>query len=172
VALEYEQTEAHIRELLAALEEVDGTIVFTYPNADTRSQLIIKMIRDFTRKRSQAQIAVNLGTLGYFSMMKLATAMVGNSSSGIIEAASFKLPVVNIGSRQQGRVRGKNVIDVGCTRGEILAGIKKAVSQEFCNSLVGLVNTYGDGHAAERIVDRLKHVELNDKLLRKHFYKA
>jgi len=172
VTLEYEQTETHIRELLAALEEVDGTIVFTYPNADTRSRLIIQMIREFTEKRSRAQIAVNLGTRGYFSMMKLATAMVGNSSSGIIEAASFKLPVVNIGSRQQGRVRGRNVIDVGCARGEILAGIEKAVSQEFCNSLVDLVNTYGDGHAAERIVDRLKHVELNDGLLRKHFYKA
>lgn len=172
VTLEYEQTETHIRELLAALEEVDATIVFTYPNADTRSHLIIQMIREFTTRCPQAQIAVNLGTCGYFSMMKLASTMVGNSSSGIIEAASFKLPVVNIGNRQQGRVHGRNVIDVGCTHGEILAGIEKAVSLEFHASLVDLVNTYGDGHAAERIVDRLKHVKLNDELLRKRFYET
>lgn len=172
VTLEYEQTETHIRELLAALEEVDATIVFTYPNADTGSRLIVQMIREFTARHPRTQIRVSLGTEAYFSLMNHAVAMVGNSSSGIIEAASFKLPVVNIGSRQRGRVHGKNVIDVGCTHSEILAGIKKAVSPEFRASLVDLVNTYGDGHAAERIVDRLKRVELNDKLLRKHFYET
>ena len=103
-------------------------------------------------------------------MMKYAAAMVGNSSSGIIEAASFELPVVNIGSRQRGRVREKNVIDVGYTRSEILAGIEKALSPKFCTGLSGMVNPYGDGHAAERILDRLKNVDLNDKLLRKRFY--
>ena len=171
VTLEYEQTEMQVRELLAALEEVGATTIFTYPNADPCSRLIIQMIREFIAGHRQAQLVVNLGTQGYFSMMKYAAAMVGNSSSGIIEAASFKLPVVNIGNRQRGRVRGKNVIDVGYTHAEILAGVEEAISPEFCAAtLSDLVNPYGDGHAAERIVDKLKHVKLNDELLRKRFY--
>ena len=169
VTLEYEQTEMQVRELLAALEELDATIIFTYPNADTRARLIIQMIRGFTAGRQQAHLVVNFGTEGYFSMMKYATAMVGNSSSGIIEAASFNLPVVNIGNRQRGRLRGKNVIDVGYTRAEILAGIEKAISPEFRATLSDMVNPYGDGHAAERIVDKLKHVKLGDELLLKPF---
>jgi len=170
VTLEYEHTEAHVRELLAALEELDFTIVFTFPNADTQGRLIIDMIEKFAARHERAQVAVNLGTQGYFSLMAQATAMVGNSSSGIIEAASFKLPVVNIGNRQRGRVCGKNVIHVGYDRVEILNGIKKATSPEFRASLVDLVNPYGDGHAAERIVDKLKHVEINDRLLLKRFH--
>ena len=170
VTLEYDQTEMQVRELLVALEEVDATLIFTYPNADTHGRLIIQMIREFIAERQQAQVVANLGTKGYFSMMKHAAAMVGNSSSGIIEAASFKLPVVNIGNRQRGRVRGKNVIDVGYTHADILAGIVRALSPEFCATLSDIVNPYGDGHAAERIVDRLKHVKLDDELLRKRFH--
>lgn len=170
VTLEYEQTEMQVRELLAAMEEIDSPVIFTYPNADTYSRVIIGMIQEFAARRPSAQLVINLGTQGYLSMMQYAAAMVGNSSSGIIEAASFKLPVVNIGNRQLGRVRGKNVIDVGYTRTEILAGIEKALSNEFRTTLSDMVNPYGDGHAAERIVDRLKHVKLNDELLRKRFY--
>ena len=98
--------------------------------------------------------------------------MVGNSSSGILEAASFRLPVVNIGTRQQGRVRGKNVLDVGYTRTEIVAAIRTAMSAGFRASLGDLVNPYGDGRAAERIVERLRSVELGDALLRKRFHDA
>ena len=170
VTLEYEHTEAQMRELLAALVEVNAAIIFTYPNADTCSRVIIHMIREFAAQHQRAQVVVNLGMQGYFSMMKHAAAMVGNSSSGIIEAASFKLPVVNIGNRQLGRVRGENVIDVGCDHREIYAAIEKAISPQFRASLANLANPYGDGHAAERIVNRLKHVNLNDGLLRKHFY--
>ena len=90
----------------------------------------------------------------------------------IIEAASFELPVVNIGPRQRGRVRSRNVIDVGCTQAEILAGVSQATSPEFRDTVRGIANPYGDGHAAERIVNRLKQVALDDKLLRKHFHDA
>jgi len=102
--------------------------------------------------------------------MRHAIAMVGNSSSGIIEAASFELPVVNIGNRQRGRIHGENVIDVGYGSGEILAGIRKAVSAEFSASLADLLNPYGDGHAAERIIGKLKQVRLDDGLLLKRFH--
>ena len=172
VTLEYEQTGIQVRELLAALEEMDATTIFTYPNADTHSRIVIEMIREFASQRQWAEVVVNLGTQGYFSMMKYAAAMIGNSSSGIIEAASLKLPVVNIGIRQQGRLRAKNVIDVGCARAEIVAAGEKAVSSQFRSSLDDLVNPYGDGHAAERIVAKLKQVKLNDDLLQKHFYES
>lgn len=172
VTLEYEHVEVQMQELLGALEEVDYRVVFTYPNADTCGRVIIQMIREFTARRGRCQVAVNLGTQVYFSLMKHVAAMVGNSSSGIIEAASFKLPVVNIGNRQRGRVHGKNVIDVGYSRQEIVDGIKKATSPDFRATLADLGNLYGDGHAAERIVDKLKQVSIDDQLLVKRFYDA
>lgn len=170
VTLEYEHTEAHLRELLAALERLDFTIVFTFPNADTRGHLIIDMVRDFAARHERVQVVVNLGTQAYFSLMAHAAIMVGNSSSGIIEAASFKLPVVNIGNRQRGRVRPKNVIDVGYDRREILDGIMKATSPGFRAGLEDLVNPYGDGNATERIVNKLKEVKLDEQLLLKRFH--
>jgi len=94
---------------------------------------------------------------------------VGNSSSGIIEALSFGLPVVNIGTRQQGRMRGKNVIDVGYGRDEIIEGIKKAIASEFRDNLCGLPNPYGDGHASARIVNHFKGVSLDHSLIKKRF---
>ncbi len=170
VTLEYEQTETQMRALLDALEAMHCSIVFTYPNADTYSRSIIDMIQAFEARHPQAQIATNLGTQGYFSLLHHAAAMVGNSSSGIIEAASFKLPVVNIGNRQRGRMQAKNVIQVGYSAAEIQAGITKAVSADFRASLENLINPYGDGHAAEMIVDRLKHTALDEHLSMKHFY--
>jgi len=101
--------------------------------------------------------------------MRFAAAMVGNSSSGIIEAPSFELPVVNIGTRQEGRVKARNVIDVGYEEKAILTGIEKALSAPFRRSLNGMVNPYGDGHAAEVIVETLKRIELDNKLITKRF---
>jgi UDP-N-acetylglucosamine 2-epimerase (non-hydrolysing)/GDP/UDP-N,N'-diacetylbacillosamine 2-epimerase (hydrolysing) len=95
--------------------------------------------------------------------------MVGNSSSGLIEAPSFGLPVVNVGIRQQGRLRAANVIDVGYPREEIVAGIRRALTPGFRESLRGLVNPYGDGHAAPRIAQVLGSVELGPRLIRKRF---
>lgn len=168
--LEHEQTEAQVKELLRALDEGAMATVFTYPGADTASRRIIRMIEDHTARNKAAQIVVNLGTQGYFSMMRQAAAMVGNSSSGIVEAPSFKLPVVNIGNRQRGRVRAKNVIDVGYGQEEIQSGIRRALQPEFRASLADLVNPYGDGHASEKIVERLRAVKIDDALLVKRFY--
>jgi UDP-N-acetylglucosamine 2-epimerase len=111
----------------------------------------------------------NLGTEGYLSLMAHAAALVGNSSSGLIEAPSFGLPAVNIGTRQQGRLRAANVIDVGYRRQEILAGLKQALRPGFRARLRGMANPYGDGHSAQRIVNRLKAVPLDARLLMKRF---
>ena len=170
VTLDYENTEMYVQELLAALEKTGFSVIITYPNADTQGRLIIEMIREFTSRIERSQVVVNLGTKAYFSLMNQVTAMVGNSSSGIIEAASVRLPVVNIGNRQRGRVHGKNVIDVGYSRTEILDGIMEATSPDFRISLEDLMNPYGDGHASERIVSRLKEVKLDEKLLLKRFH--
>lgn len=169
VTLEQEDAEWQIQELLEALGSVECSLLFTLPNADTNSQSIIKAIRLFVKKNSNSQLVENLGTQAYFSLMKYATAMVGNSSSGIIEAMSFELPVVNIGNRQTGRVRSKNVIDVGNGRQEVLAGIQKAINPEFRNQLRGVQNLYGDGSATHRILSRLKAVPLDRKLIQKRF---
>jgi UDP-N-acetylglucosamine 2-epimerase len=101
--------------------------------------------------------------------MACTAAMVGNSSSGIFEAPSFGLPVVNIGTRQQGRLRAENVLDTGYHRDDILHAIQKAVTPVFLAQLRDLRNPYGDGHAAERIVSRLKEVRLDDRLIMKRF---
>jgi UDP-hydrolysing UDP-N-acetyl-D-glucosamine 2-epimerase len=170
VTLEYDQTGMQTRELLSALEEVDLPIIITYPNADTSNHLIQRMVREFASEHRRVQITANLGTRGYFSVMQYASAMVGNSSSGIIEAASFKLPVVNIGTRQCGRLRGKNVIDTDYARDVIVTAIGTAISSEFRASLDDLINPYGDGHAAERIIQELKKVSLNRNLLQKRFH--
>lgn len=168
--LDYERAEQHTAELLAALEESGRELVLTYPNADTNGRKIIELIDAFARRQPKARVVPNFGLLGYLSVMAHASCMVGNSSSGIIEAASLKLPVVNIGDRQRGRVRAKNVIDVGYTRNDILAGIEQALSPSFRLSLKDLTNPYGDGRAAERIVAILKSVPIDSKLLIKRFH--
>ncbi|HSB03320.1 MAG TPA: UDP-N-acetylglucosamine 2-epimerase, partial [Anaerolineales bacterium] len=172
VTLEYEQVEWQIDELLLALEASGLPIVFTMPNADTGNSVVRKKIAEFSQTHSRAWCLDNLGTQAYFSMMKHVAAMVGNSSSGIIEAASLELPVVNIGSRQGGRIRAANVIDVDYGHEEIGQAIRKATDPAFRKALHHLRNPYGEGHAAERIVECLKTVELDEQLLAKRFFDA
>ncbi len=170
VTLEFEQVETQITELIAALDEYGLPVLFTMPNADTGHRVIRSKIGTFVDAHPSAVAVENLGTQYYFSAMALASAMVGNSSSGIIEAASFELPVVNVGIRQRGRVRGKNVVDVECDRAAILDGLDRALDPGFRTSLRGMQNPYGSGHAADTIIDVLKRVELDDRLLVKRFH--
>lgn len=170
VTLEYEKTEWQVSELLTALEVSGLPVIFTLPNADTQGRVISRMIKNYVQWHPLAQWVDNLGIQGYFSLMAMAAAMVGNSSSGIIEAPSFKLPVVNIGTRQQGRVRATNVIDCGYRHEEIITAIKKAVQPTFRESLSNSVNPYGQGQAANMIVKQLQEVAIDDRLLVKHFY--
>lgn len=168
--LDSSDTGSQMDELLSALDHSGLPVLFTYPNADAGNRAIINKIQIFQAERSRVRVETNLGSDRYFNLMGRAAAMVGNSSSGIIEAASFRLPVVNIGARQQGRIRPVNVLDVACDRAQILSAVKHAVSSIFKESLKSLINPYGDGHASERIVDRLKTVNLNQRLLQKRFH--
>jgi UDP-hydrolysing UDP-N-acetyl-D-glucosamine 2-epimerase len=170
VTLQYEQAEPQVRELLAALESQTAPIILTQPNADTNGRIIIRLLKEFAARHPRAQLIDSLGTRAWFSLMRHAAVMVGNSSSGIIEAASFELPVVNVGARQEGRTRSGNVIDVGNHRDEIRAGISKALDPAFRRRLRGLRNAYSRGSAAEIIVRRLKEAPLDDMLLQKRFH--
>lgn len=157
-----------IAEMLAALDDVGRPVVFTGTNADPGGRAILHAIDAFVGARDHCVRVQHLSTAGYFSAMRHCAAMVGNSSSGIIEAASFELPVVNVGGRQEGRTRGINVIDVGADRDDIAAGIGRVLEPAFAATLRGMGNPYGDGHAAGAIVERLASVEL-EGLVRKPF---
>lgn len=171
VTREFRDTRAHAEALLAALDEAGRPVVFTYPNADTGGRVIIEMIDAFAAARPRVHCVPHLGTLGYFSLMARAAAMVGNSSSGIIEAASFALPVVNVGARQEGRFAPPNVITTGAGKAEILAGIREATSETFRKTLKGLKNPYGDGRAAGRMIEILRAVDPADPgLIAKPFH--
>jgi GDP/UDP-N,N'-diacetylbacillosamine 2-epimerase (hydrolysing) len=167
VTLEYRETTAHVTELVEALEKTDGQIIATYPNADTAGRLIIERLEELAARQPRVRLARSLGERLYLSLLRHADVMVGNSSSGLIEAPSFELPVVNVGNRQRGRLRGANVLDVACERGEILRGIEAALSRGFRTRLRGTANPYGDGHAAPRIVRVLRTVALDARLIQK-----
>jgi UDP-hydrolysing UDP-N-acetyl-D-glucosamine 2-epimerase len=170
VSLEFEQTGSQMDEFLASLDHCDLPVVFTYPNADVSNRVVIEAIQKYQRNHVNARVFVNLGTRKYFSLMRYAAAMVGNSSSGIIEAASFKLPVVNVGNRQKGRFHDRNVIDAPCVEGEITKAILRAVAPDFKSGLSALSNPYGNGHASEMIIETLQKIEINRQLVTKTFY--
>ncbi len=159
-----------IEQLLQVLGSITAPIIITKPNADSGSMLIMERLERFAANRPNVKLVDNLGTLAYFSCMSIARVMVGNSSSGIIEAASFGLPVVNIGIRQQGRARGANVIDVGHPANEIEEGLRTALSSAFVERLKGLKNPYGEGTASSRIVDVLSRTVVDERLLIKKFH--
>lgn len=172
VTLEYEHTEEQVAELLAAIEESALPVIFTAPNADTAGRIVRAAVEAYVEKHDNAWLVENFGQKAYFSVLPLVAAMVGNSSSGIIEAASFHLPVVNIGNRQAGRVRGANVVDAAHTRADILAAIRRVVAPEFREAIRTVLNPYRPlkGTAASMIAERLKTVALDDRLLCKKFH--
>ena len=169
VTLTHGDTEEHISNLLGALDVFDGPIVFTGPNADTESGTISRRITEFVKSHDNARYRVNIGTEMYLALMKHAAAMLGNSSSGIIESPTLGLPVVNVGTRQKGRLRAANVIDTGCDRAEIAAALLRALSSDFREGLAGLTNPYGDGRASERILEVIGKAPGGRKLTIKRF---
>jgi len=130
------QARAQISQVLAALEQSQLAAVITTANADAAGGEINAQLRDFVARDSgRYKLFEYLGQRRYFACMRHCAVMVGNSSSGLIEAPSFALPVVNVGGRQEGRVRGANVIDVACESAAILAAMRRALTPEFRSSL-------------------------------------
>ena len=170
VTLRHERTQDEVEALLGAVADSDFDAVLTYPNADSSHGAVVAAIEDFATSSERYTLVKSLGSEAYFTLMGRAAAMVGNSSSGIIEAASFRLPVVDVGIRQQGRLRPANVLHADPDRRSIAAAIGMAVSPGFRRTLNGLSNPYGDGRASARIVDRLATVPLDERLLLKRFH--
>lgn len=169
VTLEVEETVAQVEHLLGALDKQGMPCLFTYPNADTAWRSIVERIEAYCAAHPRSRLICNAGQRGYFSLMNVAAAMVGNSSSGLIEAPAFGLPVVNIGNRQRGRLHAANVLNCAAEREAIAVALDMVLSPEFRAGLRGLTNPYGDGHAAERIVERLATVKLGRPLVGKRF---
>jgi UDP-N-acetylglucosamine 2-epimerase (non-hydrolysing)/GDP/UDP-N,N'-diacetylbacillosamine 2-epimerase (hydrolysing) len=168
VTTEVEQVKEQVTETLEALVAIGYPVITLYPNSDAGGRKIIETIKRYEKKYPLFKILPSLPRREYLSLLKVARVLVGNSSSGMIDAPSFALPVVNIGSRQEGRERGVNVIDVGYSRDEIAVAIKKALTDKrFLSKVEKCVNPYGDGKAGIRIAEVLAGIEKTPELIQK-----
>jgi UDP-N-acetylglucosamine 2-epimerase (non-hydrolysing)/GDP/UDP-N,N'-diacetylbacillosamine 2-epimerase (hydrolysing) len=164
-------TTSESQALFNALESINGQLLFVYPNSDAGSRKLIDRTQAFAATRNAlnepsntCHIFVNLPAITYWSLLRQVDALIGNSSSGIMESASYALPTVNIGIRQQGRERARNIIDTPAETSAIVAAITQARDPDFSQSLQGMTNPYGNGHAAELIAETLATVPLKDLL--------
>lgn len=157
-----------VPELFAALERIRHQVLFCFPNADAGSRELIGRARRFCNGRPRAGLFVNLNPVVYWSLLRCVGLMLGNSSSGIMEAPSVALPTVNVGLRQQGRERAGNILDAPADRRLISEAIGRALEPTFRKSLARMSNPYGDGRAAGRIVRVLARTPLGEALLHKH----
>ncbi|MEW6573299.1 MAG: UDP-N-acetylglucosamine 2-epimerase [Bacillota bacterium] len=158
--------------LIDALKEFsDYQQVVTYPGAEAGFHAVIEAWKRYAVENSNVKLYQSLGSQGYLGVMRYASAVVGNSSSGIIEAPSFRVPAVNIGNRQKGRVRAESIIDVPCRKEEIIAGLHKALEDRDFRRLVKRVRNpydpHGDGNVSGRIVSVLESVPIDRRLLEK-----
>ena len=160
--------EQQIKTFIQALEMIEGhQVVLTAPNPDGESGIILERLEAFAKSRPDVHLIKSMGTKAYYAAMRKAVFMIGNSSSGIWEAPSFGLPVINIGRRQEDRLRAVNVIDVGYDLDSIRTAIKKAISVEFKESLKGLKNPYIRENTVSSILNTIKEFSSAEKLLAK-----
>ena len=153
VTTEHEDSLMQIKTVLEAIKNFDINIISIYSNSDAGGKKIINLLKNTPR----LNLIPNIKSDHFASLMKNCDLMIGNSSAGIREAPSFSLPVVNIGSRQNKRERGRNVIDCQFKKNDIRAAIEKALYDDsFKSSLVSCPNIYGDGRSADRIVNIIK----------------
>ncbi len=171
VTLSNTSTRESIENLLKALDHfTEARIIFTKANADTEGRIINQMIDQYvSRKPEKARVFTSMGQILYLSALTHVDAVIGNSSSGLIEAPAVRKPTVNIGSRQRGRLRASSVIDCEETEQGIISAIEKILSPTFQESLKSVVSPYGDGNASVKIKEVLKEINLDDVLM-KRFY--
>ena len=171
VTLEDATAAEQVQNLLDALDELQDTrFIFTKPNADTEGRVVIKIIDEYVRKNRHKAIAfTSLGQLRYLSAMQFVDGVVGNSSSGLAEAPTFKIGTINIGDRQKGRIKADSVIDCEPAKESILTAIRKLYSKEFQDKLINVKNPYGEGGVSKKIKKVLKEVDLTN-ILKKEFY--
>jgi GDP/UDP-N,N'-diacetylbacillosamine 2-epimerase (hydrolysing) len=170
VTLEPDSSASLIEELLAALSLLtDTALLFTMPNADTGGRSLMGKIEAFVAVHPNSHFFVSMGARRYLSCMRWVDGVVGNSSSGLAEAPSFRIGTVNIGDRQRGRLKASSVIDCEPDRDQIGAAIRQLYAPDFRALLQQVVNPYGDGGASRRIVEIMRRLSL-EGLLKKVFY--
>lgn len=167
VSEQIEWSGKQISETLEAVESFKMPVVVIYPNADAGGSEMIQAIEE-KRRNLKFHIFPSLEYKDFLALEKEAAIMVGNSSAGIIEAASFQLPVVNIGKRQNGRTQSGNVINVGYNKSEIIEAIKKSLQdRHYINMLKNIKNVWGDGKTGAKVISILEGLEFNQRLLTK-----
>ena len=160
-----------LKNIFKTLEKFQkATKIFTLPNSDINSNLIKKEVKKFCRRNPNSFYFKSLGSLIYLSCMKSSDLVIGNSSSGIIEAPSLKIPTINIGNRQDGRVKSKTIIDVDHSQKQIYLAIKKCLSTEFKKKLNKSSNPYFKKNTALKITNIIKKKILNKKEITKNFH--
>ena len=171
VTLENSTAKEQFQELLDAIDELKETnIIFTKANSDTDGRIINQMIDEYVTKNSHKSVGfASLGQLRYLSALQYIDAVVGNSSSGLLEAPSFKIATINIGDRQKGRIKALSVIDCEPKKEEILKAFKEIYSKEFQEKLKNVENPYGESCPSKQIIEVLKNVNLAN-ILKKSFY--
>jgi len=168
--LEKSTASTQFQNLLDALGSLkDTNVIFTKANSDTDGRIINKMIDGYVLEHKNSVAFTSLGQLRYLSALQFVDAMVGNSSSGIAEAPSFKIATINIGDRQKGRLKADSVIDCPAEKDSLLNALEKIYSSEFKEALLAVTNPYGDGNASKAIVSVLKQHDLK-YILKKTFY--
>ena len=156
-----------IKNVFAALKKYDFQIVVTSPNPELDREQIIAYIKHEASQNSRVHYFDSLGTMQYHSLLAHCKFVIGNSSSGILEVPYFKIPTVNIGDRQQGRVRHPSILDTDYSVESITTGIAKALSEDFVSSLRRMPFKFGDGSAAKKMVEIIKKVQIDQNFLRK-----
>lgn len=169
VTLEAEWAGEQMMETMEAISDLKYQTILIYPNADAGGRKMIEVIQKYSHK-PHIKTFKNIARRDYLGLMRIACVIIGNSSSAIIEAPSFVLPAINIGTRQLGRERGDNVIDVNYSRNEIKSAIFKALhNDEFRKRMRDSKNPYGDGKSGKRIADIIEKISINEDLLQKRF---
>jgi UDP-N-acetylglucosamine 2-epimerase (non-hydrolysing)/GDP/UDP-N,N'-diacetylbacillosamine 2-epimerase (hydrolysing) len=171
VTLSRKNPQRPFSQLLSAVEQFKkAKIIFTKSNSDTDGRIINKLIEQYAdNHKENSKVYTSMGQLLYLSALNRVNAVIGNSSSGIVEAPCVPVPTVNIGDRQKGRLKAISVIDCPENREDIINAIKKAISDQFRESISRTISLYGQGDASIKIKEKLKEVSLNDVVM-KRFY--
>jgi UDP-hydrolysing UDP-N-acetyl-D-glucosamine 2-epimerase len=169
VTMERNAASGQIQSLLQAIKLCGLNAIFTMPNSDAENKVITSAISEYVLDNPEsARFVISLGQLKYLSLLQYVDLMIGNSSSGLIETIPFKLPVVNIGNRQKGRIKPENVLDSGYDKESICSAVRKVFSASFKKRICRLKNPFGGKFVASRIKNRLKNEDLSNSI--KGFY--
>ena len=169
VTLDLKNTTKQVKNLIRAIKYTDLNVIITYPNSDVKFNEIIKLYKKNFKNSHKLLITHSLGEKKYFNLMKYAKFILGNSSSGIVEAASFKLPAINLGDRQKGKYFPINVINSGYDYQDILRAIKKVNTKSFQKRIKKMKNPYFSKLSYKKIAENILKLKIDQKLIKKKF---